>query len=65
MAGVLIPLLVALVCAATCVAEVPVFEVTAATPCAELGVVGLKAEGWAPAWACRVAKRFCIKVLKL
>ena len=65
LAGVLRPLLEALVCAATCVAEVLELEVTAATPCAELEVVGLKAEGCAPAWAWSVAKRFCIKVLKL
>jgi len=43
------PVLEALVCEATCVAELAELEVTAAAPWAELGVVGLSAVGWAPA----------------
>ena len=59
------PVLELTVCEATCAAEVGAVEVTMAAPSEELGV----AEPWgafaAPACACRLANKFCMKVLKL
>ena len=59
------PVLELLVCAATCVADVAVVEVTMAAPRAEpeAGVPGVAFEAPACAWS--VAKRFCMKVLRL